>query len=273
MPSGTETVRVPHTWNIGRYDDYEGMAWYFRTFALPPSVASQHVELHFEATFYKSRVWLNGHAIGEHEGGYTPYWFDISSFLQPGDNFLAVELDNRPTAESIPGLALKLQGPNFWYDWWHYGGLVRDVWLTIHSTGLIRCQRITTLLEPDATETTSKVLVENVAPSFRLFGVAATIYSPQGDVVARVKPVSVRAAASAFVFAELNATIPKPQLTDLNHPVLYRMELEHRDASGRAIIQPQRASPATRKRIAARRNGGTSRTPMRMARNVDPHAK
>ena len=32
MPGDTETVNVPHTWNIGKYDDYEGTAWYFRTF-------------------------------------------------------------------------------------------------------------------------------------------------------------------------------------------------------------------------------------------------
>ena len=31
LPPGTEVVRVPHTWNVGKYDDYEGVAWYFRT--------------------------------------------------------------------------------------------------------------------------------------------------------------------------------------------------------------------------------------------------
>ncbi len=34
-PDGTEIVRVPHTWNIGKYDDYEGIAWYFRNFEFP----------------------------------------------------------------------------------------------------------------------------------------------------------------------------------------------------------------------------------------------
>ena len=35
LPSGTEPVSVPHTWNIGKYDEYEGVAWYFRSFTAP----------------------------------------------------------------------------------------------------------------------------------------------------------------------------------------------------------------------------------------------
>lgn len=76
---------------------------------MSPAIRGQHVELHFAATFYQSHVWLNGKLLGTHEGGHTPYWFDISSTLRPGDNFLAVELDNRPTAQTIPGFALRLR--------------------------------------------------------------------------------------------------------------------------------------------------------------------
>ena len=55
-----ETVRVPHTWNVGKHADYEGTARYSRTFAIPAGAAGKHVELHFDATFYQSRVMLNG---------------------------------------------------------------------------------------------------------------------------------------------------------------------------------------------------------------------
>jgi beta-glucuronidase len=73
LPPGTEVVRVPHTWNLGKYDDYEGVAWYFRSLELSPAIRGQHVELHFAATFYQSHVWLNGKLLGTHEGGHTPY--------------------------------------------------------------------------------------------------------------------------------------------------------------------------------------------------------
>jgi hypothetical protein len=62
----------------------------------------------------------------------TEHWLDVSSAVHAGADYIAVELDNRPTAQTIPGFALRLRAGNrIWYDWWHYGGIVRDVWFTI----------------------------------------------------------------------------------------------------------------------------------------------
>ena len=77
-PVDTESVNVPHTWNVGKHDSYLGRAWYFRNFEAPVQSVGGHVELHFGATFYSSRVWLNGVEVGHHEGGYTAYSFDIT---------------------------------------------------------------------------------------------------------------------------------------------------------------------------------------------------
>ena len=35
LPTETESVNLPHTWNLGRHDNYLGKAWYFRTFEMP----------------------------------------------------------------------------------------------------------------------------------------------------------------------------------------------------------------------------------------------
>src|SRR5580700_3395623 len=78
LPNETESVNLPHTWNLGRHDNYLGKAWYFRSFELPTAMAILHVKLHFGATFYAARVWLNGIEVGGHEGGYTAYSLDIT---------------------------------------------------------------------------------------------------------------------------------------------------------------------------------------------------
>ena len=40
-------------------------------------------------------VWLNGQYLGQHEGGYTPFEFDITSVVKPGEsNVLTVQVDN-----------------------------------------------------------------------------------------------------------------------------------------------------------------------------------
>jgi beta-glucuronidase len=82
IPAGTEIVRVPHTWNIGKYEDHEGLAWYFRNVYLPALRPQERIELHFGATFYLSRVWVNGVEAGKHEGGHTEYFFDITKLVK-----------------------------------------------------------------------------------------------------------------------------------------------------------------------------------------------
>ena len=91
-----ERVAIPHTWNAtGQHAGYEGIAWYRLPFVAPAHGQSVHVRIRFDAIFYLARVWLNGEYLGEHEGGYTPFEFEISSILQPGANHLAVRVDNR----------------------------------------------------------------------------------------------------------------------------------------------------------------------------------
>ncbi len=109
LPRDTESVNLPHTWNIGKHDNYVGKAWYFRTFEMPVQTTSLHVKLHFGATFCSAKVWLNGSDVGEHEGGYTAYALDITPYLRT-TNYLAVEIDNRAGEATIPGYAMRGSG-------------------------------------------------------------------------------------------------------------------------------------------------------------------
>lgn len=56
--------------------------WYEREFEVP--LERQRLLLHFGAVDYHAYVWVNGHFVGEHEGGHTPFSFDITSVLKPG---------------------------------------------------------------------------------------------------------------------------------------------------------------------------------------------
>lgn len=234
IPVGTETVRVPHTWNIGKYDDYEGTAWYFRTFEAPEALRNQHVELHFGATFYKSRVWLNGAEIGGHEGGYTEYWIDVTPRLK-GVNVLAVELNNQPTTQTIPGWAMKLLGSrNIWYDWWHYGGIVRDVWLSVTEPEMIRRQQIRSRVVGNTAEIIDQLFLESHSDKPVPIRVAIRAWPPDGG------PASATAArefdlAPGAHDAVLTLRLDPVQLWYLDLPHVYRMEADLLDQSGRII--------------------------------------
>jgi len=72
------------------HPDFMTAVWYKRSFSLPDSWTGRRVLIHFEACDYKTTVWLNGHRVGEHTGGYTPFDFDLTANLASGDNTLVI---------------------------------------------------------------------------------------------------------------------------------------------------------------------------------------
>jgi beta-glucuronidase len=114
-------LNVPGDWNsqLPELKYYEGTVWYARHFDAK-RLADKRQFLYFGAVSYRSKVYLNGKEIAEHEGGFTPFQVEVTDLLKDGDNFLAVEVNNRRTKDAIPALA---------FDWWNYGGITRDVLL------------------------------------------------------------------------------------------------------------------------------------------------
>ncbi len=220
MPSGTESVTVPHTWNIGTHEDFEGIGWYFRSFRIDPNLGAEHVELHFGATFYRARIWLNGKEIGGHEGGYTAYYFDITPYLRDV-NYLAVELDNRPNEHSIPGLAGRIDARG-WYDWWHYGGIIRDVWLTANDSALVRRQRIRSHVADNAARVDDTIYIENTGKT-ELSAEVTVQAMAEGDgkpAAEQRQKITLRPGSNAVTLA---LPISNPRLWSFDHPNLYRM--------------------------------------------------
>ena len=115
---------VPSAW-IG-YDPtlryYNGLMWYQKSFERPQAVAGKRIFLRFGAADYKTMIYLNGHRVGEHEGGFTPFSFDVTDLLRDHDNNLVVAVDSTRSADSVPTTVT---------DWETYGGITRDVRLVI----------------------------------------------------------------------------------------------------------------------------------------------
>ncbi len=99
-------AKVP--WIIqGPFPGYHGVAWYWRDFPAPvnPHPRGRYL-LRFWAVDYMSEVWLNGLAVGKHEGGETPFVLDVTRAIKPGSsNRLAVRVLN-PTHQPIDGIVL-----------------------------------------------------------------------------------------------------------------------------------------------------------------------
>ena len=233
VPAGVETVSVPHTWNIGKYEDVEGKAWYFRTFDLPAGALGKHLELHFGGTFYKARVWVNGVEAGGHEGGHTAWYVDITA-LAKARNTIAIEVDNRPGFATIPGYAMDLGRENVWYDWWHYGGIVRDVWMTVNEQVVVRRQHIRSQIQGTNAQLSDEIFLENFSKQATTVRLRATLQSPDAyeKTASAPREVSVPPGRSS---QRIEMTVERVKLWHFDTPNVYRMEAELIDSAGNTI--------------------------------------
>ena len=74
-------IAVPSCWELIERD-YEGVAFYRRTFTVPASWQGKVVRLQFDAVNFLCEVWLNDVAVGVHEGGFTPFEFRVDDLLK-----------------------------------------------------------------------------------------------------------------------------------------------------------------------------------------------
>jgi Glycosyl hydrolases family 2, sugar binding domain/Glycosyl hydrolases family 2/Glycosyl hydrolases family 2, TIM barrel domain len=156
------SVIVPMPWQA-QFDDLRetsGVAWYRRYFSVDAdslrSITERVAILHFGAVDYDATVWVNGSCIGEHEGGYLPFEFDVIDLLHKGENELLVKVidstDDRHRYPSFPFSEVP-HGKQSWYG--PIGGIWQSVWLEfrpkLHLTGL--------RLEPSPLDATINVQV------------------------------------------------------------------------------------------------------------------
>jgi beta-glucuronidase len=114
-------LQVPGDWNTQRESllFYEGSVWYERSFDYAKSPKTRLL-LHFGACNYLATVYLNGEELGEHEGGFTPFDFEITERIKTHGNFLVVRINNTRGKDQVPTTST---------DWWNYGGITRPVTL------------------------------------------------------------------------------------------------------------------------------------------------
>jgi beta-glucuronidase len=221
--SAWSTIEVPHTWNtMDEYYEYEGVAWYRREFIPEVDTHDANLRLQFDAVFYRAEVWFNGEYLGEHEGGYTPFEFNVSGLVEPSqENVITVRVDNYRLPHRIP---------DDFFDWWHYGGIVREVTLEITSRAYIERQFIVAVPnivdwdEADTATVTTSVVVTNMS-SQPLTGalIAEILADGTGEkAVEDLISAQVNIPPGQSERVELIATIDDPNLWHFDHPQLYR---------------------------------------------------
>ena len=115
----SDSLIVPGDWNTQQEKLflYEGTIWYKKSFDYILE-NDKRLFVYFGAANYKAIVYLNGTKLGEHEGGFTPFNFEITDLVKEKDNFIVVKVDDKRSREYVPTVNT---------DWWNYGGITRGV--------------------------------------------------------------------------------------------------------------------------------------------------
>ena len=220
---GWRDVKVGLSWNAQFEDlrDYMGVAWYRTTFDVPQLGGTKRAILRFGAVDYFSEVFVNGKSVGTHEGGYTPFNFDITDAVKAGANNLAVRVIDPPMDEKenrarFPEMLYNEipHGKQNWYV--QTGGIWQAVWLDIKPLLYIEQVHVTPAMDG------------NVSVEVRLTGewyedpnYEITISNAKGEVEFKQSWGGYES-RKGRVFA---CKVKSPQKWSLASPLLYSVEV------------------------------------------------
>jgi hypothetical protein len=192
----------------------EDRAWYRRTVRLPENWSGQRVLLHFGAVDWSAHVWVNGHSVGTHQGGYTPFTFDVTDALAwERENEIVVSVADPTNMGAQPRGKQQLRPEGIWYT--PVSGLWQTVWLEPVPRRSIERLRIHPNVEG------SSVGVEVFARGEPADGLTATI-----AVVVAGREVAVGAGPSG---ENVVVEIPDARLWSPDDPHLYDLRVQLRD--------------------------------------------
>ena len=90
--AGVILVPFPMESTLSGVIQYSAFSWYRRTFTVPSSWSGQRIILHLDAVNWQSQIYVNGQSVGIHTGGYDPFSYDITPYLNGGTNELIVRV-------------------------------------------------------------------------------------------------------------------------------------------------------------------------------------
>ena len=207
------TADVPCTFENAAQEctGYRGTVWFRKEF-LYDRDEEELLWLQFMAVNYRADVYLNGYQVGTHIGGYMPFRFEISKYLnEEGENLLCVRVNGRVTHGMLPP-------SHFWRG---HGGIIRSVML--YSTPSVFVENVRTVKRGDRLFVTTAV--NNMTDETQGVSVVHTCFETDESIsdFVTVEPMSE-------AVSEVSFPIDGFSLWDTENPVLYT--LDTRLASG-----------------------------------------
>lgn len=216
------SITVPSCWELTE-KDYEGVAFYRRTFKVPAGWEGKVVRLQFDAVNFLAEVWLNDTAVGVHEGGFTPFEFRVDDLLKlDEENTLILRVAGPILLQDkiIDGVG-KMETPQ-----WR-GAITGGIWQSVRlvATGPLYVKDV--FIEPRISNNTAAFHLELAHSGERATPAQVDISIRSADrpdhVLAQTN--ETRRVTPGPNRQSLTLTIPDATYWSPDHPHLYRAEV------------------------------------------------
>jgi len=212
---GNREILVPFSWGapLSGVVDSADIGWYERQITVPEAWSGRRVFLVFGASDWRTTAWLDGTKLGEHQGGYTPFSFELPSRLRAGTHRVIVRVDDTPHPFKLEGK----QG---------YGqarGLWQTVYLEARGTTPLAAVHFTPWRDLNGVRVDARLL----EPAPRALTLSVTFDNREGQ------PVFMSRVARGATAARLDIPLPNAHRWSVDDPFLH--EVTVRVAGNRLI--------------------------------------
>lgn len=215
-----DDANLPHSFSMPYFAAdrfYVGYGWYRKHFDVPAKWSGKRINLEFDGVFQVAEVFVNGKRIGEHKGGYTGFNLDITDAVKPGDNVVAVRVNNIWN----PQLAPRAGEHTF------SGGIYRDAWLVVTAPVHVTWYGTfvtTPQVSKESGTVNVKTEVANDSSATKSVTVKTSVVDAKGITVAEMESKQDVAAGATNVFDQTSSPIANPKLWSPENPNLYSVK-------------------------------------------------
>ncbi|MCS7337519.1 MAG: DUF4981 domain-containing protein [Verrucomicrobiae bacterium] len=199
---------------------------YRRTFTVPHEWSGRRVILTFDGVNSFFYVWINGQKVGMGKDSRTPVEFDITRFVRPGENLIAVE-----NFRWCDGSYLEDQ------DMWRMSGIYRDVYIWSPPDIHIRDFEVRTELDENYRDAVLHIRaqIENVTERSASVTVEARLLDPKGKLVTVSQIVTNLAPRANATDVVITRPVENPLKWTAETPNLYKLLLTLSDTAGNVL--------------------------------------
>lgn len=221
---GFENITLPHMnkeipYNYFDEKMYQFISCYKKYFTVPKEYEQKQIYIDFEGVMTYAEVYINGQYVGEHKGGYTPFSFNLTRYIQFGEeNSLTVKVDSRER-DDIPPFG-------FVIDYLTYGGIYREVALRIvESTHIDNVFAKPQQVLDDSKGLEVDVYLRNTSDRLKEVSIKTSLTDKDGEKVGEaIKQVQIDGPERKESLMLVN--LEGIQLWDIDAPHLYHVQVE-----------------------------------------------